>query len=288
VERPNAGYTLGTGEDGRTVVVGDFQARYDLWVASGDRRPGRLAPVAVERVLAVRPDGFWVVTAGADRMLARVSRDGLVNTVAAFDPRWVAPLTNLLFAPDCNHVALATVHDRHDFHHERELFVIDVRTGRVVLERHRLLTQGGFGAVNHLHMRWHGNSRLLFGCVWGATWLADLSDGSVVEGGVADDGTPLSLFSPPEPRRKTTGFFDHEFGLVFFRGEQEPVGSVLRDGVQVSALSLSPDGAWAAFSSPTDGNLYLVDGRVRRKSVLLPGGACYLSWLPAAPTGPQR
>jgi hypothetical protein len=114
--------------------------------------------------------------------------------------------------------------------------------------------------------------------------VADLTDGSVAEGDRAEELAARGPFLD-ESDRKTTGFFDHERGLVFYRGEREPVGSALENGVQVRDLAVSPDGEWAAFTSPADSNLYLVDGRARRKTLLLPGWGCYLTWLPSAPTG---
>lgn len=280
------GLRLKTGEDGKARIEGYTRHMDAIWtmdaLSSSPAVP--LANVAVDRLVEIREDGFWAVTASPDRKLLRISRTGDVREILPFDPHWVTPQTKLEFSPDGKYLALSITHDDHDFHRERELVVVNLRDGRIVMEEARVrILSIVDSATPFLPLRWLDDGRLLVFKADGF-WVADLA----VRTFAKVDTSTIPPF-PEVPKRKPLGHFDVEFGQVFYKGDQSPAASVLDErGTKVSDMEISPRGDWAALSSPKDSNVYLVDGKARRKSLLMEGWAYNIAWLPAAGDPPQK
>src|SRR5213075_637557 len=92
----------------------------------------------IERVLGIEKDSFWVITAGANRKLCKISKTGRREEIVGMDEHWVAPEIHYSFSPGGKHLALSALHDQHDFHKERELVVIDLQRKRVVISKERI------------------------------------------------------------------------------------------------------------------------------------------------------
>jgi hypothetical protein len=306
------GYGMGDGSDGRTVVKSYRRPQDHLFVrdAIPTAKARRLGDCEIERLLITEPDGFWVVTAGSNRKLARIDREGGMHELLDFDPHWVAPETYLSFSLDHRFVAVALLHDQHDFFDERELLVIDIARRQVVLTRERIsvgthrgdtklseveqdevpavpaLPRAFDNAVHQLHVRWLDCKTLEFGGFGCDGTVIDVESGMPVDAARATElRGPLSAVWPWEVR-ETIGSFEMKCGSLYYRGENEPVASRSVNGElelrEMSNLVIDPDGVWAAYTSSVDGT-YLVDGERKQERLLLPGWSYGVEWLAAAP-----
>ncbi len=277
---------LGRSEtDPNITVVKDYDRpkhllyRYDV-NATIEEKTRLLSTVGIERVLHHEGGNSWVISSGDEehkgRKLCKLGRDGSLNELIGIDDHWVASMVGFHLSPSGNYLALTALHDQHDFHGERELTIVDLGKKRVAYSRERITDLfGGFGNGPSLFVRWHGISLLSVG--WSE--LVDLSGPEVTVKPFPDD--PSELLGPVLSR-ETTGFFDHEHGLLFFHGDEEPVANVLSSPqAKSSDLELDERGEWAAFVPIHERGIYLVDGRKKQKSLLLEGWCYGLRWLPA-------
>jgi len=281
---PLRGYKLRSGKNNETVVKDYYRPcdRLYSFDVSGIEPAKLVTGTKIERVLAKDHEGFWVITAGDDRALARIQLNGTVERIIPFDSHWVAPDTKHEFSPDGKYLALALLHDEHDFHSERELIVIDLAEKRVAYSAERTSVENWdeySGGGPWLDIRWLDETRLSFGMFF--SQVVDIKRGSPLS---RSEATRIRKKVPVErePERKTVGCFDHRFGLLYFKGRGTPVASVLDDrNVRVTDLAISPEGEWAAFVSPRDRDTYIVDGKHKQKSLLLSGWSYDITWLPA-------
>lgn len=298
-----SGYSIDDDGDGHEVVRGYCKTRSALFVrdATPSAKARRLADVAIERLLTTEPNGFWVVTVGPMRKLARLGRDGALHELIDFDPHWVTPETYLSFSPDRRFVAVALLHDQHDFFDERELLVIDIAARRVVMSRERISLERRRGqdepdngavqlprafdnAVPQLHVRWLDSKTLEFGAFVLRSTVVDVESGRVV------DESRATELRGPRPSgllweiRVRHGAFETTLGSLFFSGADEPIpASLSTSSVQspwMSNVAIDCEGLWAAYSSSVDGT-YLIDGTHKHERLLLPGWSYGVAWLPA-------
>jgi hypothetical protein len=90
-----------------------------------------LSNVLIERVLGMEKDSIWVITAGANRKLCKISKTGTMEEIVGVDDHWVAPEIHYSFSRGGKYLALSALHDQHDFHKERELIVINLQSKRI-------------------------------------------------------------------------------------------------------------------------------------------------------------
>src|SRR4029077_7268478 len=112
------GYQLGKKQNEPSVTVMKNYYRPVDYIYSfnpSTKNPVLLSDVPIERVLSVENDGMWVITAGTGRKLCRISKTGNVDEVAAVDDHWVAPEIHYHVSPRRKYLALALLHDEHDF-----------------------------------------------------------------------------------------------------------------------------------------------------------------------------
>src|SRR5262249_103550 len=128
------GYRLKTaGREGPTLVHEYGRAHDFLYLMTSSlKKPVQLVEVPVEKVLAVEKDATWVITAGLDRKLFRISGAGGIDEIMKVDEQWVAALMRHRFSPARRYLALTFLHGEHDFHAERGLVVVDLRGKRIV------------------------------------------------------------------------------------------------------------------------------------------------------------
>lgn len=275
------GYKLARDENG--VIITESYARqrdYLCMHVIGEGASKRLCDTVIERVLFTDTDGFWVITAGKDRKIARISRKGELVELAAFDDHWVAPMTRYALSPKWKFLALSTLHDRHDFHKQRELMVVDVEQKKTILTLEKVkVYQHPFSSTSaSLWVDWLGDSRLSIGS--DPQRVIDLPDGAELDRKALDRLLDEFEDQPEEPRRKTIGHFDHEWGLLYFKGEAKPVASVLDEsGSMVRDMEIDPQGRWASYVG--DDAVWFVDGKTRLKSQLVKGWAYDLHWMPS-------
>jgi hypothetical protein len=277
VPRDRIGYRLKRGR-GDAVVANEYGRAKDyfhLFVQSMNK-PIQLAEAALEKVLDVERDALWAITANRNRKLCKISTAGGIDEIMAVDDHWVVPLIRHRFSPGRKYLALTFLHDQCDFHNERGLVVVELESKRIAYVNKRISpidpTDGG-GAPS-LDVGWLDETRLWYG--FPDYVVVDAVGGKLLEGTEAKK-LVLPKLNQPEPKRQTRGFFEQQFGLLHFVGEQEPVSSVLdHRNVQVNDLAICPKGNWAAFSSPQDHNTYIVDGRNKKKTLLPQAGATTL------------
>ena len=91
-----------------------------------------ISPIAIEHLLKVTADGFFVITADKPQKVARISPDGTLTEICPFDSRWVAEMTTHAFSPKGDDLALAILTAKQDFHEEHTLVVCDLKTNKVI------------------------------------------------------------------------------------------------------------------------------------------------------------
>ena len=273
--------------DGTTITKNYFRPRDWLYVrdVTPSAQPKRVGEIEIERLLSVNEQGLWVVTTGSDRKLARIRRDGTIDEIMVFDSHWVARESHAELSPGGKLLSLALLHDQHDFWKERELLVFDLAAKKVVLSKAHLAATAAWSS-SYLDVEWLDETRL---------WCSGLPEPGVLDvqsDVLVDVQTAERLFDKVRPSnvaegRTQVGYFETAVGLLYFKGDDKPVASMLEGGAtsgitHVNDLDNSPDGVWAAFSSPVDNVTYLVDGRNKRKSLLMSGWSHEIHWLPEA------
>ncbi|MFC1782656.1 hypothetical protein ACFL02_03605 [Planctomycetota bacterium] len=271
------GIKLGRGKSGNTVVQEYYQPQDYIYVLDRSKSeiPKRLTGLKIEKVLYVDEKQLWVITAGEDRKLYRIEKNGNVEDIITFDPHWITPRIEPKFSPDQRYLALGIIHDQHDFHSERELVVIDLEQKNIVFVKERMLLFdfSSVGGSNiPLLFNWTSDTKL--GYINGdfSMGFLDVETGEDKKLRFIKDPEKITGQPTSPPTRKTQGYFDREDSTLFFQGEDAPVG-------KYSKLAVNPNGEWAAFLSSEDKNVYLADGRKKEKALLINGWSYDLKWL---------
>ena len=280
------GYKLTTNNSNLTIVQSYYQPLDQLYILDRNKtkKPIRLTNLDIERILAVDDQYFWAVTAGENRTLCRIQRNGEIEEIIPFESHWISSDIDFKISPHMEYLALGLINNHHDFHDERDLIVIDLEQNIILSHEHIFVASFMVdGALARLHFDWLDENHLYY-ISYADPFeyiTMDIESGQVEKYDLLEYVSKNNPFSV-EPKRKTIGYFDLEFGLVFYRGQDTPVGSVLdASGTKINDMSVSPAGDWAAFVSFKDDGTYLIDGRNKKKMLLMSGMSNHLKWLPA-------
>jgi len=269
-------------------------------------------------------DYWWVVTYGENRKLGRLYRDGRIEEIISLEPNWYFLYSSRKVSPNQKYAALGLYNFEHgpffrdlvviDLNQKELIFkkerisVKDPMSSIITnpwynyywLDDTSLLYQ------EQLYFRvWFDVDSLLAGkddpqeekragqnLPW---WHDPNNEPNWIEVEVETGQTrkvdikemiKSGKFIPPRirPDRETRGYFELDYGEVYYKGEETPVGSVLNNrGSKVQDLEVCPKGEWAAFVSPVGSNfnLYIVDGKKKKKTLLMRGWCGDLKWLPS-------
>ena len=163
-----AEYKLGEGdkETEDAAVISGPEPRYRLRVQDAD--PAATSRVlwdaAIERVLEIRDDGLWVITAKPSPAIWRLSPNGKERLkIVGLEEKWVPSLLSHRFSPNGKKLALG-VAKKNRFFKTRDLVVVDVRKRKVILELKNIPVQvHPFSSFSPwLAMVWLDDERILF------------------------------------------------------------------------------------------------------------------------------
>lgn len=291
--RKDIGISLTSGKDGKTVVKKYFQPRDVLfrYQVNPDGGASKVSPIAIEHLLEVTADGFFVITADKPQKVARMGRDGTLTEICPYDSRWVAKMTTHAFSPKGDYLALAVLTLEQDFHEERTLIVCDLKTNKVIFSDSNVpLGPNMFsGRSNFLDLTWRTDEILQYCGPFTNLWAEVGKKG--METRFADVAKQVRLSKEAssklpainleeEPELTKLGQFELKFREVYYPGEKIPIASGLdKDGVGVRDLDVDTKGQWAAYSELKDDRVYLVDGKNRTKKAIHPGWAHGFKWL---------
>jgi len=281
-------YKLTTNKNGLTVVKSYYQPRDHLYILDRNKtnKPIRLTNLDIERILAVDDQYIWAVTAGENRTLCRIQRNGEVEEIIPFESHWITSDIYFKISPHKEYLALSLINNHYDFHDERDLIVIDLEQNIIKSHKQHIIVGSFFvgSTLARLHFDWIDENHLYyisyaypFECI-----TLDTESGQVEKYDLGEYSRKNQIF-PIKPKRQTIGYFDLEFGLIFYQGQDTPVGSVRDENgsQQINEMAVSPAGEWAAISSNKDDETYLIDGRNKKKVPLISGASVHLKWLPA-------
>lgn len=276
------GYELGRSETNAeiTVMKNYVRPRDQLYVydVNAEAKAKRVASLEIDRVLHCDGESTWVISSGdaehKGRKLCKLARDGKVEEIIAVDDHWVAPEIRFHLSPSGAFLALAILHDEHDVHRERELAIVDLAKKQIVYSKERITDLEPYcSSLPTSSVHWEGDSLLSYG-FWNGRDI-DLSSPEIEEKPTPEvvPGSVSFLW------RQSIGFFDHEPGSLFFHGETTPIADGLsRPNGVLSTFGMDSRGEWAAFVSKDKPDLFLVEGREKQKSLLLPGWCYGLRW----------
>lgn len=276
---PYGGMKLQTGKNDQTIVKEYFRPRDILYVLDRSKsdHAKKLVDLQVEAILFEDDKGFWVITSGVrgnDRKLCKISKTGDFEEVVPFPNEWMASLTRVKFSPNNKYLALSSAHEKHDFHNERELIVIDLEKKEVVYSKSKIQPNLPlFGGAPHILLAWSNDDLLYFG-----NHALDIKTGKDPSEERLKQAEIVT--TSPYLDKNTIGFFDIRHGEAYFKGDEEPVASVLdKLGTQVMDLSVDERGDWVVFASTDYKNTYIVNGKTQEKRVLISGWSYELKWI---------
>lgn len=277
------GFKLGTGDDDKTVVEDYFRPRDVLYVCNTTKpsRAKKLADLKIEKILLEDDKHFWAVTfasTGRGRKICKISKSGGGEVVAPFPNGWVASLANIKLSPKKKYLAVASIHEKHDFHTERELIVVGLNKKEIVLSKSALKNKIRFGCCNtNIGLDWPNDNVLFFDGALGFAF--DITTGEKAT--VAQvEALRAATYSSDIKEKERIGFFDLSHGEAFLKGEEKPIASVLDEsGAMVRDLVIDEKGLWVAFASVKNSELFLVDGQTQKKNSVTTGWTYDLQWL---------
>lgn len=273
-EKGSSGYKLKTDENKKTVVVAYPQRRDFLYVKSiGEPATANLFyPKAIEEIVLIDEEGFWVITDGLDRKFGIISREGKFQSIMPIDSNWIAASTQIKFSPNADSCALTYADRREDFHETRSMVLVDVaKKSFIHQEKEVPLGWGKYGGFPNLPVRWLDENKVICG-----EKIFDMTSKKFTDKPIPG----LSL--PSHDGRVSKGHFEREHALLFYRGDKEPFGTSQNDeGTQTKDYAISKHGKFAAWVSTKDNNIYMADGLKREKSLLMKAWGYNLQWLPS-------
>lgn len=241
----------------------------------------RLSDVEIETILSEDVENFWIVTSPdskGNRNVCKISKKGGTEQIVPFPTGWMASVALFHLSPNQSRFTLSSAHEDHDIHDEQQLIIVNIEERKIVYRKTGIKTSfpmfGGFPYI------------------W-AIWLDDnvvCIERQTIDSSTGKEPTnvPTSRFpiatndtESPESDRETIGFFDLKHGEAFYKGNPNPVASVLdSSGVHIRDLAVDRNGHWVAFVSPKNGNLWLVDGKAQQKRILSTDWCTNVEWLP--------
>ncbi|MFC1783278.1 hypothetical protein ACFL02_06790 [Planctomycetota bacterium] len=286
-------FKLKIDESGKRVITSHYTPRAYICVldSSTTDKPKRITELEVERVLKVDEQCFWVVTAGENRKLCRIQMDGKFEEIIPFDSHWVTSLTDIKFSPNRKYIAISLYHDQYDLLEERKLVVIDLEKKKTAFVRERIYVvvppEIIGSSVPKVFFEWIDDTYLhYFSSTTDSSEdvYVNVENGTILEKKkwLELKSTILWLCSIIVEQYQKKGYFHHIDGLLYFKGESTPVASVLnKQGRKASEFFICPQGEWAAFVSPEDKSIYIVDGKKKEKSLIITRWNYDLKWLPS-------